>query len=357
MVMVVGDKLTKRSHFIPSKQTDKATDVARRFSDGAVGLHGMTSIIISDRDPKFTSLFWSTLFERFGTRLAMSSAKHPQSDGQTQRMVRTLKEMLRSTISHKQSDWTEKLSALEFAYNNSVHPSTSLTPFEHDLGHHPKTPYSLVVDTENDVGAVENLIEKLEALRRQALEALQRTREQQTLAVNKNRPRPQEYKVGHMVLISHSLLRTAASRVAGSKKLRGKYSGPFQIIKKVSPTTYQLGLPADVQIHPTVNIEYLKQYHISPQRLGIREAPSNPDPLLTSEGSEEYEVDRILSHRNHSTKEHSHLVAWKGYALHDATWKPEANLNNAQDALRAYRSKIVDAPLDSGRKIRQRLCQ
>jgi hypothetical protein len=88
MVMVVVDKLTKRTHFIPSLQRDKAPDVARRFFDGVVRLHGMPSIIISDRDPKFTSLFWSTLFERFSTRLAMSTANHPQTDGQTERMVR-----------------------------------------------------------------------------------------------------------------------------------------------------------------------------------------------------------------------------------------------------------------------------
>jgi transposase-like protein len=81
MVIVVVDKLTKRSDFIPSRQVDTAPDVARRFFEGVVRLHGMPSVIISDRDPKFTSLFRSTLFECFVTRLAMSSANHPQSDG------------------------------------------------------------------------------------------------------------------------------------------------------------------------------------------------------------------------------------------------------------------------------------
>jgi hypothetical protein len=105
MSIVVVDKLSERNHFIPSKQVDTAPDVARRFFDGVVRLHGMPSVIISDRDPKFTSLFWSTLFERFGTRLAMSSANHPQSDGQTERMIRTLKEMLsRGRGIHKQRE-------------------------------------------------------------------------------------------------------------------------------------------------------------------------------------------------------------------------------------------------------------
>jgi hypothetical protein len=353
MVMVVVDKLTKRSHFIPSKQVDKAPDVAKRFFDGVVRLHGMPSVIVSDRDPKFTSLFWSTLFERFGTRLAMSTANHPQSDGQTERMVRTLQEMLRSTISHEQHDWTDKLAALEFAYNNSIHPSTSLTPFELDLSRHPKTPYSLVMDTEKDVDAVEEFITKLEALQHQAIEALQKARDQQTRAVNKNRPRPQQFKEGDMVLISHKLLRTAASRVSGAAKLRGKYSGPFRILKKVSPTSYQLDLPANITIHPTVNIEYLKEYHASPDRLGRREAPSNPDPVMTTDEINEYEVDRILAHRHHKNRI-SYLVLWKGYGMHDATWEPEENLSNAQDALQAYAAQLFGPPAQQTKARRQR---
>lgn len=137
----------------------------------------MPSLISCDRDPKFTSLFWSTLFERFGTRLAMSSANHPQSDGPTERMVRNLKVMLRGSISHRQDDWTDKLAALAFAYNNSIHPSTSLTLFELDLGFHPKTPYSLLIEAKKDVNAVSDFIQNLEALQHQAIEALQKARD------------------------------------------------------------------------------------------------------------------------------------------------------------------------------------
>lgn len=267
----------------------------------------------------------------------MSSANHPQSDGQTERMVRTLKEMLRSSISHRQDNWTDKLAALEFAYNNSIHPSTSLTPFELDLGFHPKTPYSLLIEPERDVNAVEDFVQNLEALQHQAIEALQKARDQQTEAVEKNRPRPKEFRVGDLVLLSHRLLRTSASRAAGAKNLRGKYSGPFMISKKISPNAYQLDLPAHIRIHPTINIEYLKEYHKSPVHLGPRDAPSDPDPVLTSTGTEEYEVDKILSHRLHPSRGTSYLVAWKGYALHDATWEPESNLENAMAILNDYK--------------------
>jgi hypothetical protein len=252
-------------------------------------------------------------------------------------MVRTLKEMLRSTISHRQTDWTDKLAALDFAYNNSIHPSTSLTPFELDLGLHPRTPYSLVLDTQHEVQTVEDFLSHLEALQHQALEALEKARQQQSANVDKDRPRPRTFQVGDLVLLSHKHLRTAASRSVGSDKLRAKYSGPFRITKKVSPTAYQLDLPANIKIHPTINIEYLKEYHSSPAHLGIRDAPSTPDPVFTEEGIEEYEVERILDHRkNKKTGAISYLVAWRGYALHDATWEPYANLQNSEALLSEY---------------------
>jgi transposase InsO family protein len=133
-IMIVVDKLSKRCHLVPSRSNDAAPDTAKRFFDSIVRLHGIPCVIVSDRDVKFTSAFWRTLFNRFGTKLALSTAYHPQTDGQSERMVRTVKEMLRSIINHKQADWVEHLTAIEFAYNNSVHPSTKMTPFELDLG-------------------------------------------------------------------------------------------------------------------------------------------------------------------------------------------------------------------------------
>jgi hypothetical protein len=229
---------------------------------------------------------------------------------------------------------------LEFAYNNSTHPSTSLTPFELDLGFHPKTPYSLLIDSQKDVDAVETFIQTLAALQHQAWKALQKARDAQTQVVNKNRSRPQSFAIGDMVLLSHKLLRTSASRVAGFKKLRGKYSAPFKIVKKVSPTASQLDLPANIRIHPTINIEFLKEFHERPARLGPREAPSIPDPILTAGGDEEYEVERVLAHRYHPAQGYSYLVCWKGYGLHDATREPESNLENAGEAVNAYLNSL-----------------
>jgi hypothetical protein len=118
--------------------------------------------------------------------------------------------------------------------------------------------------------------------------------------------------------------------------LRGKYSGPFTIVKKVALTAYRLDLPSNIRIRPTINIEYLKPYHTGDARLGQRDTPSSPDTILTYEGIKEYEVDHILAHRAHGRSGWAYLVACKGYAMHDATWEPEANLGIAREAINAY---------------------
>jgi transposase InsO family protein len=256
MVLLVVDKMTKRVHLIPSKQKDTAVDTARRFFEGIVRLHGMPTTIVSDRDPKFTSLFWKSLFERLGTKLTMSSASHPQTDGQTERMVRTVEEMLRSVVNHKQNDWWEQLAAIEFAYNNSVHPSTQLSPFELDLGYHRRTPYTyLLPDVE--VLSSSEFIDKLEYLQNQALEFFERTRQTQSEQVDRNRPRPHAFDTTDLVLLSSKYIRPAFLRTGGSGKLRSKYIGPFKITNKVSATSYEFDLPSNFKVHPVINIEYL----------------------------------------------------------------------------------------------------
>jgi transposase InsO family protein len=157
---VVVDRLSKRTHFVASNISDKATDTGNSSWDHVVKFHGIPAAIVSDRDAKFTSLFWNTLFTRFGTKLAMSSAYHPQTDEQSEVMVKTLKDMLRYFSNHKQDNWSQQLSALEFAYNNSVHPTTGYTPFELNLGYHPRQPHQMdTTESLKDV-SVEDFIEQ-----------------------------------------------------------------------------------------------------------------------------------------------------------------------------------------------------
>jgi hypothetical protein len=120
-ITVVMDKVTKMAWIDPSLTTDKAPDTARQFFDNIVMLHGLPLHITPDRDAKFTSLFWMTIWEAFGTKLSMSSAYHPQHQS------KTVMTMLSHYLSHNQQDWLLQLTALEFAYYNSINPSTNYT--------------------------------------------------------------------------------------------------------------------------------------------------------------------------------------------------------------------------------------
>lgn len=335
MIMIVVDKLTKRVHFIPCKNTDKAPDTAHRFFDNIVKLHGMPSTIVSDRDSKFTSLFWKALMSRFGTKLAMSTAYHPQTDGQSEVMVRTVKEMLRHYLSHTQKDWSELLPVLEFAYNNSVNATTGLTPFELDLGYHPVTPHT--IDASLEVAAAETFIERQQALMNKAYEKIQKAQSNQAEQYNKNR-NSKEFEVDDLVLLSTKHTNPPFLQTKGSKKLRSKYIGPFRILRKISPTSYELDLPGHIKMHPIINVEYLKQYHESPAEFAGRVAP-RPEPILNPDMEPEYELAEIRGHKRDRNGKLRLLCHWSGYEDFDDTYEPEENLENSPEMLAAYKKR------------------
>ena len=122
-IMVVVDKLTKTAHFILVKSTYEAGDIARIFMKEIFRLHGLPKAIISDRDVKFTSNFWKGLFADLGTKINFSTAYHPQTDGQTERVNQVLEDMLRMYVMEKPTKWEDYLHLVEFAITmNSRHP-------------------------------------------------------------------------------------------------------------------------------------------------------------------------------------------------------------------------------------------
>lgn len=142
-IVVFADLLSKMAHFIPTITSASAPDIAKIFFDVVFRLHGLPKAIISDRDACFTSRFWKSLFQNLGTKLSMSTAFHPQTDGQTERTNRTLEDMLRAYVNYKQDNWDECLASAEFAYNSHKNASTDLSPFELNYGQQPQVPSSL----------------------------------------------------------------------------------------------------------------------------------------------------------------------------------------------------------------------
>lgn len=146
-VLVFVCRLSKMVHLAAVPSTISADGSAKVFMENVFRLHGMPSEIVSDRDPRFTAQFWQSIFKRLGTRLAMSTADHPQTDGQTERVNRVLEEVLRAYAHQFHTNWSEHLAMAEFAINNSVHSSTECTPFYVNGLRHPRIPPLIGDDT------------------------------------------------------------------------------------------------------------------------------------------------------------------------------------------------------------------
>ncbi|GJX16415.1 putative reverse transcriptase domain-containing protein [Tanacetum coccineum] len=140
MIWVIVDRLTKSAHFLPAKENDSMEKLTRQYLKEVVSRHGVPVSIISDRDGRFVSQFWKSLQEAFGTQLDMSTAYHPETDGQSERTIQTLEDMLRACVIDFGKGWDRHLSLIEFSYNNSYHTSIKATPFEALYGRKCRSP-------------------------------------------------------------------------------------------------------------------------------------------------------------------------------------------------------------------------
>ena len=138
--MIIVDRFSKMAHFIPCKKIDDAFNIAQLFSDEIVRIHGLPKSIVSDRDSKFLSHFWKSLWRLLGTKLIFSTSHHPQTDGQTEVVNRILGALLRSLVSKGGRNWDMKLAHAEFANNRTPSRTTKYSPFEVVYGVNPYMP-------------------------------------------------------------------------------------------------------------------------------------------------------------------------------------------------------------------------
>ncbi|GJY74289.1 reverse transcriptase domain-containing protein [Tanacetum coccineum] len=158
-IWVIVDRLTKSAIFMPMRETDPLDKLARMYLKEVVTKHGIPVSIICDRDPRFASNFWRSLQKALGTSLDMSTAYHPQTDGQSERTIQTLEDMLRACVIDFGNGWVKHLPLVEFSYNNSYHASIKAAPFEALYGR--KCPFHRVL---GEVGQVQLTDRSLEGL-------------------------------------------------------------------------------------------------------------------------------------------------------------------------------------------------
>ncbi|KAJ9523575.1 hypothetical protein QJQ45_007252 [Haematococcus lacustris] len=319
MIFTVVDKLSKMIHLIPTTTTATAHDTARLFFDHMFKHHGLPEAIISDRDPKFTSDFWTSLFHLTGTRLLLSSAYHPQTDGQTERANRKVEDMLRPYVNDHKSDWDQHLAAVEFAYNSSEHAGTGFTPFYLNYGQHPTTPSALMLPPPTLVPsqAAEDFVTSMRNNLTAARSALQRSIDTQKLHADQHR-RHEEFEVGDLVLLSCANLNLQTA--VNSAKLQPRFVGPFKVLAKHSPVSYKLDLPSSMRILPTFHISRLRPY-LSSSSFPERAVELQPSPVII-DGEAYFTVEAILGRRwNDAQHAFQYLIKWAGYDDSFNSWE------------------------------------
>jgi hypothetical protein len=298
--------------------------------------HGLPEVIVSDRDSKFTSLFWQSLWSLLGTKLAMSTAHHHETDGQTEVMNKTLEQMLRAFVDAKQDNWCELLPYAEIAYNSAKQASTGYSPFYLNYGQDATLPHNLIdgnylPDERN--ATVETMLEQLGETLKLVQSNLLKAQEYQKKQADKHR-RDEEFSVGDRVLLEASDIHFAA----GTKKLLDKYIGPFEIKEKVSRVSYKLELPDKFRIHPVFHVGKLKKA-IETDRFTERKQNDRPLPVVKIDGSDAWYVEKVVDKRKKGNKV-EYLVKWEGYPEWENSWEPAAALKKtAGDAVEAYEKR------------------
>nr|GEU48815.1 putative reverse transcriptase domain-containing protein [Tanacetum cinerariifolium] len=218
-IWVIIDHSTKYAHFLSMKKMDSIEKLAQQYLKEIVCRHGVPVLIISDRDSLFTSRFWKTLPEALGTQLNLSTTYHPETDGQSERMIQTLEDMLRACVIDFGNSWDRHLTLVEFSYNNSYHASIKAAPFEALYGRKFRSPKSYA-----DV-----------------------------------RRKPMEFEMGDMVMLKVSPWK-GVIHFGKRGKLSPWYIGPFEIIQRIGPVAYNLELLEKLHgIHNTFHVSNLKK--------------------------------------------------------------------------------------------------
>ena len=328
-ILTVVDSLSKMAHFIPTTTSLTAAGFVQLFADRIVRYHGLPQIIISDRDPRFVSEFWRLFCQRFGIKRALSSAWHPQTDGQTERANRTIEQMLRTYIQSREEDWPALLPALELAYNCASHSATGLSPFEVMIGENPIRTQDLDLVDRLPPTVTPLMTKTFQALVERASAHLEHAKYLQKTYANASR-RPLEFNVGDKVWIS-----TKYMAPRGSPIFAQKYVGPFEISERIGKAAYKLILPPSMRVHPVFHVSLLTRDRPRPTAM-IADTEWQPVAEANNEPPA-YEVEHILDEQGEGPHLR-YLVKWKGFPASEATWEPAANLDHCPALLRAFRA-------------------
>ncbi|KAJ9551933.1 LOW QUALITY PROTEIN: hypothetical protein OSB04_015978 [Centaurea solstitialis] len=278
--------------------------------------------IVSDRDARFTSTFWQSFQREMGTRVNLSTAYHPQTDGQSERTIQTLEDMLRACVLDFGGSWEDHLPLIEFAYNNSYHSSIEAAPYEILYGRKCRTPRCW-----NEVGekqlAGPEIVQITSDKINQVQERLKMARDRQKSYADKRR-KDIEFQVGDRVMLKVSPWK-GVIRFGKKGKLSPRYIGPFRITERVGAVAYKLDLPVELDgVHNTFHVSNLQKCLADPGT-AIPLSEISIDPKMNYVEEPVVIVDRnIRKLRNKEIK--LVKVQWNFHKGHECTWETESEM-------------------------------
>ncbi|KAH0709204.1 hypothetical protein KY284_010631 [Solanum tuberosum] len=296
-IWVIVDRLTKSAHFLPVKVSYSAEDYAKLYIKEIVKFHGAPLSIISDRGAQFTSHFWWSFQSGLGTQVKLSTAFHPQTDGQAERTIQTLEDMFRACVIDFKGNCDDHLPLIEFSYNNSYQSSIAKAPFEALYGRRCRSPVGWL-----------------------------KTAHSQQKTYANNRKRDLEFEVDDWVYLKISPMK-GVMWFGKKGKLSTRYVGPYEILKNVVKVAYDLKFPIELApVHPVFHISMLNKCIGDPVSILPLEGLGVNGNLSYEEVPVEILDRQVKKLRNKEVA--SVKVLWRNYLVEGATWEAEADMKS-----------------------------
>ncbi|PNX94328.1 Ty3/gypsy retrotransposon protein, partial [Trifolium pratense] len=313
VIFVVVDRLSKAAHFgsLPTHFT--AIKVADLFAKMVCKLHGMPRSIVSDRDPIFLSQFWQELFKLSGTKLRMSTAYHPQSDGQTEIVNKVLQQYLRCFVHDKPNQWEQFLHWAEWHYNTAIHTSTGLSPFQIVYGRPPPALADYIPGS-SSIQAIDATLIDRDMMLQNLKNKLQKAQAIMKEQADQHRI-PHKFKVGDLVFVKLRPYRQNSVMGRRIHKLSKRFYGPFKLIKAIGDVAFELELPPTSRIHPVFHVSQLKPcFDETSEPLDLPLEALGNQPVIKPLAVLDWK-------QNESGEFVEVLIQWEGLFPEDATWE------------------------------------
>ena len=328
-ILMVIDRFSKETEFILCNKTATALDTTKLYLFHVWKDHGLPRTIVSDWGPQFASQVMMDLCKRLGISPKLSTAHHPQMDGQTEVMNQEVQQYLRLFCAEEQESWSDWLGLAQFAINNRQHSATKYSPFQLTRTYTPR------MGIEHHVSKAPAMAEFTDRLSR-AYDNLVKAHSHILTQTNRSRLDAPSYAVRDHVWLSTDNLHLPHA----SRKLSERWLSPYTIMKLVGTNAMELHLPCSMRTHPVMNISHVKPHRDRlPGQPVMAPGPAN----VTEDRDEEYEVDYVVDSQ-YKGKRLEYLVHWRGWSDTDWTWEPLSNLGNAADAVCDFHASHPSAP-------------